>query len=206
MFTESVALFRRAGDLQNCCRCFIQLAALDLADENFEAAAVVLEEDLAICEDLEAPLELIVAWMELGETRMFQGRFEEAATWLRVALASCRRLGRRPQHAFPNLMYCVAQMGNVTEAARLAGAYDAICLAYGPPEEDGPAMANALAHLAFLRQNAWDEVRTYSRDALGDAEFQRLYGAGSKLTLDEAVDLALRIVNPQDIELLAPEN
>ena len=67
-------------------------------------------------------------------------------------------------------------------------------------------MANALAHLAFLRQNAWDEVRTYSRDALGDAEFQRLYGAGSKLTLDEAVDLALRIVNPQDIELLAPEN
>ena len=165
----------------------------------------MLEDDLAISEELEAPLELIVAWMELGETRMFQGRFEEAATWLRVALASCRRLGRRPQHAFPNLMYCVAQMGNVTEVARLAGAYDAICSAYGPPEEDGPAMANALAHLAFLRQKAWDEARTYSREALGDAEFQRLYGAGSKLTLDEALDLALRVVNPQDIELLAPK-
>ena len=189
LFTESIALMRRTGDLLNCCWCYCELASLEVADENWEAAIALLEEDLVICEELGGS-EFFPAWFLLGETRMLQGRFEEAAAWLRRSMIFRRRLGERPDDAFPNLICCIARLGHFSAAARLDGAYDAASAESGRPYEDGPQMANSLAHLAFLRQKFRGEAREYTREALGDDEYQRLYDTGSKLTLDEALDLA----------------
>ena len=113
LLTQAVAHLRRAGDVADCCWWLINLAALELADENSEAAAELLEEDLAICEELDMPRDLTPACCVLADTTLFEGRFEEAAVWLRRALVLYRRLGRQEAVPdFPNVVCCVARLGN----------------------------------------------------------------------------------------------
>ena len=89
LLTEAVAHLRRTGDLVKWCGVWlINLAALELADENSQAAAELLEEALAISEGLNLPLELLTACCVLADITMFESRFDEAAIWLRRALIS----------------------------------------------------------------------------------------------------------------------
>ena len=53
---------------------------------------------------------------------------------------------------------------------------------------------NALAHLEFLRQTRLEQTLVYIREALGDDNFELLSRAGAKLSYEEAVDLALRVI------------
>ncbi len=48
-----------------------------------------------------------------------------------------------------------------------------------------------LAHLQFLRQTTLEQTLAYMREALGDDNFELLSRAGSTLSYDGAVDLAL---------------
>ena len=62
------------------------------------------------------PRELLSACCVLADTTLFEGRFEEAAIWLRRALVLYRRLGRqhRPSQTFP--MWSAAWPGWGTRA------------------------------------------------------------------------------------------
>ena len=160
LFAEAVAHLRRAGDLVDCSGWIISLAALELADKNPEAAAELLEKDLAIWEEVEASgsaadsrywPRLLPVWCVLADTRLLEGRFEEAAVWLRRALMLDRRLGRRAIADIPNAICCVARLGDLGDAARLTGAYNAMLSWHVPVEYSWPA-ENALAHLQFLRR------------------------------------------------------
>ena len=53
---------------------------------------------------------------------------------------------------------------------------------------------NPGAHLQFLRQTRMEQTLAYIREALGDHNFEVLSRAGAKLSDDEAVDLALRVI------------
>ncbi len=53
---------------------------------------------------------------------------------------------------------------------------------------------NPLAHLVSLRQTRLEQVLAYIREALGDDNFEMLQRAGAKLSYDDAVDLALRVI------------
>ena len=195
LLTEAVAHLRRAGDLVECCWWLINLAALELADENSQAAAELLEEALAISEGLNLPLELQTACCVLADITMFESRFDEAAIWLRRALISYRRLARHVSAVadFPNAVCCVARLGNPGDAARLTGAYNAM-LSRHVPQEYSFTAENPLAHLQFLRRARLEETIVYIRESLGDDDFELLSHAGAKLSYDDAVDLALRVI------------
>ena len=53
---------------------------------------------------------------------------------------------------------------------------------------------NPLAHLVSLRQARLEHTFVYMREALGDDNFEMLQRAGAKLSYDEAVELALRVI------------
>jgi predicted ATPase/DNA-binding SARP family transcriptional activator len=197
LFGQALAHLQRAGDFAESCWCLVQLAAFELVHENFEAAATLLEEDAAICEEIASPFSLCAALGELGETLVFQGRFDDAAIPCRRAMIGFHRLGLRAMtlpYLF-NLTCCVARLGNPGDAARLTGAYDEMFSAYGRRGDDRPTMVNAQKHLIFLRQKLRAANRTYIREMLGDDKFELLYRAGAALTYDEAVALALRVTS-----------
>ncbi len=196
LLTEAVAHLRRTGDLVKWCGVWlINLAALELADENSQAAAELLEEALAISEGLNLPLELLTACCVLADITMFESRFDEAAIWLRRALISYRRLARHVSAVadFPNAVCCVARLGNASDAARLTGAYNAM-LSRHVPQEYSFTAENPIAHLHFLRRARLEETIAYMRESLGDDDFELLSHAGAKLSYDDAVDLALRVI------------
>ncbi len=114
LLTEALTYQRRAGDLSRCCWWLVNLAALELADENSQTAAELLEEDLAICGELDLPVDLRTACCALADTTLFEGSFEEAAIWLRRVVVSYRRLGQQDAAVadFPNVICCVARLGN----------------------------------------------------------------------------------------------
>ena len=200
LLTQAVAHLRRAGDLSGCCWWLINLAALELADENSQAAAELLEEDLAICRGARPAYGPGTACCVLADITLFEGRFEEAAIWLRKALVLYRRLGRQDSAVadFPNVVCCVARLGNPGDAARLTGAYNAMLSRHVPLEYSFTA-ENPGAHLQFLRQTRLEQTLAYIREALGDDNFEMLSRAGAKLSYDDAVDLALRVIPTQGI-------
>ena len=199
LFTEAVAHMRRAGDLVDCSWKLILLSALELADNNPEAAADLLEGDLAIWEEVEASgsaaesrywPRLLPVWCVLADTRLFEGRFAEAAVWLRRALMLDRRLGRRVVGDMPNVICCVARLGDPGDAARLTGAFNTM-LSWHVPVEYTYTEENPLAHLHFLRRARLQQTVVDLREALGDDSFEMLQRAGAKLSYKEAVDLAI---------------
>ena len=126
---------------------------------------------------------------------LFEGRFEEAAGWLRKALVPYRRQGL-PDSAvadFPNVVCCVARLGNPGDAAQLAAAYDSMLSRHVPLEYSFTA-ENPLARLVFLRRTRLEHDLAYIREALGDDNFELLSHAGANLSYDDAVDLALRVL------------
>jgi predicted ATPase len=196
LLSEAVAHLRRAGDLVGWfCWWLINLAALELADENPRAAEELLEEDLAISEELDLRLDLYTAYCVLADITLFESRFEEAAIWLRRALNGYRRLFRQGSAVadFPNVVCCVARLGNPGDAARLTGAYNAMLSMLVPLEHSFTA-ENPLAHLHFLRRARLEETLGYMRKALDDADFELLSRAGAELSYDDALDLALRVI------------
>jgi predicted ATPase/DNA-binding SARP family transcriptional activator len=200
LLAQAVAHQRRAGDLSGCSWWLINLAVLELADENSQAAAELLEEDLAICRELDLPVDLTMACRVLADITLFEGRFEEAANWLREALILSRRQGRQDSAVadFPNAVCCVARVGNLDDAARLTGAYNAMLSRHLPLEYSFTA-ENPGAHLQFLRQTLLEQTVAYMREALGDANFEMLSRAGAKLSYDDAIDLALGVIPTRGI-------
>src|SRR5262249_9519936 len=136
LLTEAVAHLRRAGDFVDCCFFLIELAAFALADENSLAALGLLEENIAICEDLDLPMDLAAAFSVLVDATMCEGRFEEATVWLQKSLRI--NLRQYPQDSaageFPNVVCCVARLGDAADAARLTGAYNAMLSRHVPPQ------------------------------------------------------------------------
>jgi predicted ATPase/DNA-binding SARP family transcriptional activator len=200
LLTQAVAHQRRAGDLSGCSWWLINLAVLELADENSQAAAQLLEEDLSICHELDLPVDLTMACRVLADITLFEGRFEEAANWLGEALVLSRRQGRQDSVVadFPNAVCCVARLGNPDDAARLTGAYNAM-LSRHVPLEYSFTPGNPGAHLQTLRQTRLEQTVAYIREALGDATFEMLSRAGAKLSYDDAVDLAVRVIPTRGI-------
>ncbi len=110
-------------------------------------------------------------------------------------LALYRRVGRQDSAVadFPNVVCCVARLGNPGDAARLTGAYKAK-LSRNVPLEYSFTVENPGAHLQFLRQTRLEQTLAYMREALGDDNFELLSRAGARLSYDDAVDLALRVI------------
>ena len=90
---EGATHMRRVGDLALCSVFLVSRAVLELEEEHFDEAAALFEEAISHCEEIGAPLHLYWAWGALGEARLLQQKYEDAAISCRKALIGLRRLG-----------------------------------------------------------------------------------------------------------------
>jgi hypothetical protein len=82
------------------------------------------------------------------------------------------------------LACCATKAGDYLRAAQLTGAYDAL------HADVVETATNAYGWTPF-RERTRDDNRARLRQALGAGEFERAYSAGSALSYEEAVDVAL---------------
>ena len=176
LLTEAVAHLRRAGDL-----CRLLLVAHQPGCHSSwpmrtrKRPPNCSRRTLPSARSSTCLVELVPACCVLADTTLFEGRFEDAAGWLRRALVFYRRQGLQDSAVadFPNVVCCVARLGNPGDAARLTGAYNAM-LSRHVPLESTFTEENPLAHLEFLRQTRLEQTLVYMREALGDDNFELL--------------------------------
>ncbi len=194
LWQEAVEQLKRVGDLAVCSVCMASRAVLELEEEQSAVAGALLEEAIALSEEIGAPLHLYWCWGLLGEARVLEGGFEEAAVCSQKALAGFRRLGLRDlavSHLI-NIACCATRLGRHKEAAQLTGSYDVMHSPY-LRHAGTPGRSNVFEKLTLLQEKLREDSRDYLRQALGKEAFQLGYATGTRLTFDGAVELALRV-------------
>src|SRR5262249_2537097 len=115
---EGATRLRRVGDLAVCSIFLVSQALLELEEEHFEQAAALFEEAISHCEEIGAPLFLYWAWGALGEARLLQEKYEDAAISCGKALTGLRRLGLRDLAVsrLVDMACCATCLGSPSEA------------------------------------------------------------------------------------------
>ena len=157
-----------------------------------ERPAALLAEAIELCEEISAPLNLYWAWGALGEARLLEEKYEDAAVCSMKALIGFRRLGLRDLAVsrLIDVACCATHLGEPAEATRLAGAYEGMHSPY-LRQAGIPGRSNRFKKLTLIEEKLRAGNCERLRQVLGDDDFSRDYSAGGRLTFDEAVDLAL---------------
>lgn len=126
LWQDAAAHLLRAGDLKMRTIVLNSLAVLELEDEQYRPAVDLLEEAVALSDQMGAVLHLYWSWGALGEARPLQGHSEEATACARKALTGFRRLGLRDVAVshLVTVACCAARLGKTKDAAQLFGAYE----------------------------------------------------------------------------------
>jgi predicted ATPase len=177
---EAVALARTVGEPALLGHVLNNRGELAREHGDLELALAAHEETLALSMDLGDRIGVSVVLTKLGHVAAERGRAEEARLLYRQALELAWSLGRQPLAAWDLCLLAGPEtvLGRAPHAARLVGA-----------GEQAMRVLDATSYPGDRAQR--DRVERRLRDALGDEEFERLRAEGERLSLDEAVTLAL---------------
>ncbi len=181
---EALACFRQCGDELSASNVLHQLSGNDLRSGLVEEASAHIEQALEIAEELSADLYLYFMRSDLCLIRLIQGRHAEAAPLARWCLQVARRIGVSVDASEPLLCaaYCTAWQGDHARAAMLLGAADADIAA---------AIKLGTIQMTAPEQEMRERETRALQAAMGKAEFDSAYRAGSRLSPAQAVELAL---------------
>ncbi|HTT52089.1 MAG TPA: DUF4062 domain-containing protein [Streptosporangiaceae bacterium] len=182
---ESLDLFRQLGDLRETGRVLSNLAYDEAAAGKLELARAHLAESLSIHRRLEDKHGVVYASLNLGIAEYLGGSPAAAASLFAESLQLARRLFLREGMGYALLG--LAMIGDGPEAAdrsaRLHGAADKALGALGRTPQP-------------LETQLRDADQERLRAAMGAQAFEGGYAAGRALTIEEAIELALRGNSP----------
>jgi predicted ATPase/class 3 adenylate cyclase len=179
VFAEAVACTERTGDLLAACVMHNNAGSLALCSDDLPAARAHLEQAAQLEQEIGLKGHAVstnLAWVLRQE-----GDLPSARSKFTAGLKASRRNGNRSGLAFSSLgLACLtADAGDWYQAGQLHGVAQALLDRTG---------------------EYWQEPETRYRDdsigkvrsALGEEQFERAYARGKALSLDQALDLALR--------------
>jgi predicted ATPase/class 3 adenylate cyclase len=181
---EALDFARRAGDTLVVLSVESLLFGLDIRVGDLPGARRHLDEGYAIATDLGADLLLYYLQYELFILLIHDEDYARTAAMLRQNLLMAHRLGMGLTMAggLFAAACCAAWKGDVQTAARLHGAADA---------EFRTAVINKVFSWTDFELHVHAREQAKLRVTMGDVEFAALYRVGTKLSLDQALDLAL---------------
>ncbi|HVB51631.1 MAG TPA: adenylate/guanylate cyclase domain-containing protein [Acidimicrobiales bacterium] len=184
--TEALRLLRQVGDLQWVCNALVFLSiSSGLGAGDPGEARSLSEEAMAIAEQLESSWHSRLLWANHGVTLYLLGEVDDAEEFSRRALLTSRRIGIQMSTTawmIFVLACCATSRGDFVRGAQLTGAHDALTANLS---ETGQGYWSALE--IEMRENN----RAALREALGEAEYERLLAIGRELSVDRLVDYAL---------------
>jgi predicted ATPase/DNA-binding SARP family transcriptional activator len=177
---EAVALARTVGEPPVLGHVLNNKGELARVHGDLDLALAAYEESLGLAVGLGDRIAVSVVLTNLGHVAAVRGRSTEARGHYLEALALAWSLGRRPLAAWDLCLMAgpEADLGRPEHAARLVGA-----------GEQALRVLQATLYPGDRAQR--DRVVRGLRETLGNEDFQRLSAEGERLSLDEAVALAL---------------
>jgi predicted ATPase len=183
---EALRLLRASGDLSMTCVALMNHALESLFRGDALGAKRVLDEAMAIADDMGSTFHSQILWIDAAVTLFLLGDVEEAERYSRQVVFAARRSGRLA----PDLRYwllfvlscCATSQGKFARGARLAGAHDAV-----------------EAEIPVAQRGYWPEIEVDMREqnrarlveALGDQEYVRLCAEGAAMSHEQMVEFAM---------------
>jgi predicted ATPase/class 3 adenylate cyclase len=181
LYEESLAIARELGDREGVARVLGNLGNVAKHQGDFPSARALHEESLAIKRELGYRQRIASSLNSLADLAIDEGDFASAQALYREALVIGRELGERLRIAFSleGLAAVVAALGSSLRAARIWGAAERLRAEAGSPlpPKDRPA---------------YDRRVAAARTREDNAVFDRAWQDGRALTLEQAMELALR--------------
>lgn len=221
-YEESVALFRQAGDRYFAALPMASLAHIAAQEGNYAQARTLLEECVAIQREEKHEYLTVIALDSLAEVMCYQGDYENAIPLCEEGLALSRTIANKSGIAWSlhNLGEAAAGQGDAERAKGLLKESLALYRELGQ-KRDAIRVIETLAEIAFAQERreeagrlvgAADALRAslnmprephlrsaYVRNAADaraenwDKAAKEAFAAGRKLTLEQAIELALNI-------------
>jgi len=186
---EVLACCRRSGDDMLAASELHQIYGLDLHAGLIENAAAYLHQAISLAEQLGGELSLYFMRTDLGILLLIQGKPEEAAPVVRRCLLVARRIGVRidASEVIFGAACCDAYEGEYDKAARLHGAADT---------DLATAVELGSINWSKAEQDLREREQRRLRALMGSGAYEAAYGAGTRLTPAQAVELALSRTPP----------
>ncbi|MGQ0550547.1 MAG: ATP-binding protein [Armatimonadota bacterium] len=181
MFDDSLTVFRQLGNRWGIAFSASRLAIVARREDDYERAAALFEESLSLQRDLRDKWGMAFSLHNLGLVVHYQGDHERAIRLCMEGLILMREVGDKWW-----ISQCLTGLGGVILAqrrqelaARLLGAAEALRDALGVPIP--PDLRHEI-----------DRNVTTIRDALGDEAFAAAWTEGRTMTLEQAIEYALK--------------
>lgn len=157
------------------------LGLLEMEQGNLSQAQAYLEEALTMTRELEYK-QIVSRLVDLGNLLYLLGKMEESKQNLRegILLASRFSMGIK--------CMCLESVLNSTAIQKHLSSVNLLGTIYGFEKEHERQIR--MAHKPF----AYKQFEARARELFGDAAFEAAFAEGQKMTLDDALDLALKTV------------
>jgi len=157
------------------------LGLLEMEQGNLDQAQIHLQEALTTAREIEKKASIASRLVKLGITVYLQGKLDEGKQYFRecIPLAKGLRSFRRINILILAVNYI--PFAKVEAVVHILGAID-----QSQRKNERP--------INPLRKGYYDRIRTRALNALGEVAFQSAFAEGQKMSLDEVLDLVLKIV------------
>jgi predicted ATPase/Tfp pilus assembly protein PilF len=180
-YEESLAIYKEIGN-----RSGIALSLQNLGNEansqgDYEQAKKYFGESLAISKAISDKKRIAESMIALGNVSVFEGDYEQAKKYSEESLAIRREIGDKKgiAESMVNLGAVLANQGDFELAVKLLSASEKIMESIGGTFDK-------------IGQKIKDETTAKLREQPSEEDFNKYWEEGKKLTLDEAVALALK--------------
>jgi predicted ATPase/class 3 adenylate cyclase len=180
LYEESQAISRELGDRMGISHSLHDFGTVAFEQGDYPAAGALYEESLAMSRELGNRLGIAHTLDDLGEVAFEQGDYPAARKLFKEGLVIWRELGNRAGIAYSleALAAVAAALGDSQRAARIWGAAERLREEIGSP---------------LLERPRYERRVAAARAALGaNAVFDRAWQEGSALTLEQAIEFALK--------------
>jgi predicted ATPase/class 3 adenylate cyclase len=184
---QNLPFFRETKDRQHICFTVIRLGEIARAEGNYELAKKYSSEGLEIARELGGKMQIASASVNLGFVAVYDGELNSARSLFVESLARARELDSKPGVAFALLGFAsaAATEKQARRAVHLLAVVDTLL-------EGGDKGSLDPADEAEYKRNL-----ALARAQLDEAVFNAAWAEGQKMTVEQAVELALKEVGSE---------
>ncbi|HSL45836.1 MAG TPA: tetratricopeptide repeat protein [Anaerolineales bacterium] len=180
-YTEAQARFILLGEKNQRSSVLEDLGHLEMDQGNLAQAQTYLTEALQTAREIEKRASIAPRLVRLGITFFLQGKIEECKPYFQEAIPLAKGLRSFRKINILILIIHYLQVRETQDVANILGAID-----HAQRENERP--------IDPLWKRYYDGILTRARDIFGEVQFQSAFMEGQKMSLDEALDLAFKIV------------
>jgi tetratricopeptide (TPR) repeat protein len=187
LFMESQVPLRLLGEKFTSSNCIECLGLLSIETDDLTQAQVYLEEALSTAREFKVEFYVARRLAVLGILFYLQGSIEESKQNFRESISLTKDLNPYTKACFLESLFISPYFQMPRNSVLLLGAINSFMKGFDTPIE-------SLSMMEALFQHYCLRAEAQARESLGEVAFESALAEGQKMSLDEALDLALKTV------------